>query len=575
MYRRNDSDGNPTGEVLLVVGGVWDRLANKGAGGYTSDRPKRCKTWGVNPSQLAAVDALGTWFVKRKRGDASRGIIQSLAGPRGGGKTDFLVKAAAAFNIEFPGSKAWIFNPTLDKREEVEDMWRQWVPQSWAMDPRRWPTSVPDCRFRLINGSSTRSLSGEVPGSAKRGEAEFIGLNEAQQQRRKVFTLALYGIRKLGGLLVAAHNPPEETFPAGEWVVDLVEKIEAGRIKGSNQWIDPARNPSVDSATMAAIGEAISEVDPTGAAGDVKGQYRRLGDFVYSRFRPAERIVDVECPVVIPATDSEIVTDDGVGRVHGVRDDGRLRVVLPSMVREPPDIGREITAEALGKARAPARSVVIGTDHQTHPHQAAAAVKVYPEVDRHGRTTGKYIYWVVDEIIVSGSSVTETDLSDALYAGDGAAQVEYRPGDVLLVPDCSSDWQVSNRDAATTSLKVMTGLGWTCRPPTEIQRPDRSKHSKNPPVHHSIAQMADVMREGRFFVAPWCEWVIASGPKVPWRRDGDAKKISQRGGYAHVWDCIRYVVWLLEPKRKRMTRSTASPSAASFPGMRPGANFRL
>ena len=234
------------------------------------------------------------------------------------------------------------------------------------------------------------------------------------------------------------------------------------------------------------------------------------------------------------------------------------------MVREPPDLGADITTEALRRAGAPARTLAIGTDHQTSPHQAAAALRAYKELDRNGRPTGKLVYYVVDEIIVPGDSVTETDLSDALFNGLGAAQVHYVPSDVLLVPDCSGDWQVSNREQGASSIKKLGGLGWTCKPPTEIARPDRSKHPKNPPVAHSIALMSDVMREGRFFVAPWCEWVITSGPKVPWRKDGDARKISQKGGYAHVWDCIRYVIWLLEPKPKRTTQpNRAMPSVQS------------
>jgi hypothetical protein len=519
IFRRNDKDGNPTGELLLEVGGQWDRTDKR----YTGNRPKKCKTWGVNEAQLEIVDDIGTWIVKRRAGDDSRNIIISAGGPRGSGKTHVLVYACAALNLFLPGSKAWVFNPTLDKREEIEDLFRAAVPKQWAANPLRWPTSIPDCRFRLINGSSTRSLSGEIPEGAKRGEAEFIALNEAQQQRRKVYSLSLYGIRKRGGLMMLAHNPPTPSFPAGEWVIDLMEKIDAGKIAGTSRILDPRLNPSVDSATMAKIGDAISEVDPDSAGADVAGRYERLGEFAYGKWVPTDRMID--------------------GILHR------------SMVVAPPDIG-DITSEALRKAGVfSSFGVAIGTDHQTTPHQAAAAIKVFRGSD------GKNNYYVTDEIIVSGSSVTEVDLSDALYNGLGAAQIEYTRDSAILIVDCSGDWQVSNRQSGMTSIKVLESQLWRCKPPTEIKRPDRSLHPKNPPVHHSLAQMADVMREGRFFVAPHCKWVIEALSKTPLKKSGDRVTISQAGGYAHVCDAIRYVIWLLEPKR---VRKTAPPVPGSM-----------
>jgi hypothetical protein len=516
VFRRNDKDGDPTGEVLLVVGGRWDRIDGR----YTGETPKRCKVWGVNEAQLEAVADLGEWWAKRRAGDDSRNIIISLGGPRGTGKTHILTQACAAVNLCLPGTKAWVFSPTLDKREEIEDQYRSAVPLSWAKNPLRWPTSIPDCRFTLINGSSTRSLSGEVPEGAKRGEAEMIFINEGQQQRRKVFSLALYGIRKNGGLMVVAHNGPTKSFPAGEWVIDLVESIDAGKIAGTSRMLDPRKNPSVHSPTMAKIGDAIEAVDPESAAADVAGKYERLGNFAYGNWLASDRRVD-----------------------------GVLR---KSMVVAPPDIG-DITNEALRKAGVFGRyGVAIGTDHQTTPHQAAAVVKVFRGAD------GRNNYWVVDEVIVPGASVTELDLSDALYNGLSAAQVEYDPADAILIPDCSGDWQVSNRESGMTSLMVLESQLWKCKPPTEIKRPDRSKSPKNPPVHHSLAQMADVMREGRFFVAPWCKWSIEALEKTPVKKDGDRVKIDQRGGFAHICDAIRYPVWLLEPKKKKPARPLRS-----------------
>lgn len=210
--------------------------------------------------------------------------------------------------------------------------------------------------------------------------------------------------------------------------------------------------------------------------------------------------------------------------------------------------------------------MAIGTDHQTHPHQCGAAVRAFRD------DKGRICYWVHDEIIVAGSQVTEAELSHAIYEGHGAQGIEYTPDDAVLIPDCSGSWQRAKRQKGHSSIGEMEALGWKCKPPTEIKQPDKSTHPANPPVHMSVALLGDLMREGRFFVDPACKWVIEAGPKVPWKRDGDAAKISQADGYAHIWDCIRYAIWFMEPKRTKksgpLRRSDILTSTLSRGGIR-------
>lgn len=477
------------------MGGRWDRIDRQFV-----DGDFRVEVYEVNESQVEIVRAVADWL-RRRLGGEDRPIVYFGGGARGGGKTDVFVALAAAILVAIPGAEAWVVNPNLDKRAEVERIFRRVVPRTWAQNPRVWPSKIPECRFRLLTGSSLKNLSGEVPDSVKRGGTEVIFLNEAQEQRKKVFSLGLPAIRDTGGVMLVAANPPQSHFPAGEWVLWLKNGIESRRVDGRYFEVEPSLNVNIHQQTLPKIAAALEVVDPEAATADAAGEWRPLGERAYPKFRP-----------------HDLRTLDGT--------------VLAGMVREPPDLG-DITAEALRRAGIyPSYPLVAGGDFQGRPHQAAIVLRVFG-----GRPDGKNVYWVVDEMIVEG---TERHLSAEAYDRG------YRPETLCWIPDASGEWQDARHTGRETSFDILRGDRWNLFPPTEVQRPD-STHAANPRVERRLSLMYQVMDEGRFFVAPNCVWLVEALEKCPLgaARYGGKKPY---GKYAHACDAVGYPIWRLEPK---------------------------
>jgi transcriptional regulator with AAA-type ATPase domain len=108
-FRRRD-----TGEVLLEVGGRWDRIKKL----FVGEAEKRHVFW-VNDSQIETVLAFREWLHARlSRQD--RKIILFTGGKRRGGKTVILTMLLVALCIALPEINTWAVSATIDKREEIE-----------------------------------------------------------------------------------------------------------------------------------------------------------------------------------------------------------------------------------------------------------------------------------------------------------------------------------------------------------------------------------------------------------------------------------------------------------------------
>lgn len=437
----------------------------------------------MNEAQVPIVLAYRRWLEARIAG-LPRKLILFGGGKRGGGKTYIFTALLLATGIALPGSICFMVSPTLDKRDEIERTIKKRLPATWRLYQKR------ELQFVLPTGSVAKNISGEVPESVKRGDAEIVFLNEAQDMQVGVYSMGL-GALRTGGLMFIAANPPQRQ--RGEWVLEVKDRIQDGTIAGEYVDVDPALNDNVDHATMTQIAVAIRAVDKRAADADSEGLWRPVGDRAYPRW--SRHLIGV-----------------------------------------PPDIGLEdVTAALTGDLFWVAYPFVAGGDFQGRPHQAVAIFKVYFDP---ATPPPHLVYWVVDELIVEG---TELHLSDAAY------EHRYTPDTLLWIPDASGAWQDGPHSKGRTSYELLRDQLWIVEPPTSIKRPDRSVHAKNPDVEARLGLMYLLMEQRRFRVHPRCVWTSESAEKCPLGNNRYGRR-RPYGQHAHIMDACGYPIWRLEPK---------------------------
>lgn len=526
-----------TGEKLLEVGGRWDRINRR----YCGEARRRHVVL-VNEAQIDMCAALRVYLEKRLRGE-DREVLQFAGVKRGGGKTHWFVLALTAIAIAIPGAVTWAISPTHQKRDEIERIFRSQLPSElgWWI----WK-GQPDFRFTYLTGSILRLLSGEIPETVKQGGFEAALINEAQDQSRHVFSMAQPAVRNVegrpAGILFIAANPPMRV--RGEWVNEVAEKLMAGEMDGKYFDVNPEDNASIEQAAQGKAARNVEAIDPRAARADIGGQWLPVGDRAFPLWRSRDK--DYDGPSIgFPP-----------GLVH-----------LPSLVGHLPDLGyTDITAQALREigiyrsSDRPPYEWAIAADFQGRPHMAAIVGKVFRGPD------GKRYYWFAAEVIAKGD---EHDLSDAIE------EIGYTPDNAIIIGDASGDWQSGkDRRRSLPSWDVLkTSHRWIVVGPRDKIR-EGSKHPSNPMVDRSLAEVYVVMRESRALVAPTCTWSIQALEKCPLKRDGSRVVIPSTGHYSHICDTVRYFIHRFEPK-SRVTRPVNAPRGASFPEMRPGANFKM
>ena len=262
-----------TGEVLLKVGGRWDRIAQK----YVGEASRNVDIE-INESQVECVTAFKTWLVARIE-NKDRKIVLMAGGKRRGGKTVVWMICLFALCIALPGSVTWVVSPTLQKRDEIERVVKRFIPRRLGWWHYR---GVPEYKFNLINGSSVQNLSGDVPDNLKRGGAEAFFLNEAQDVTKTIYSLGLPAISDTGGVCFLAANPPNTK--RGEWVLTVKNSIQDGETDGVYIEVDPALNVDIDQAARGKVAAAIMAADPETARRDLEGVRAPIGDMAYPHF---------------------------------------------------------------------------------------------------------------------------------------------------------------------------------------------------------------------------------------------------------------------------------------------------
>jgi hypothetical protein len=100
--------------------------------------------------------------------------------------------------------------------------------------------------------------SGHTPGALKKGKANLVGLNEAQQIKAESYRNARGATIDAGGFTLVAANPPT-LGDIGMWVLDAVSETEKGeRYAAEHFFCDPLDNPHIDIRKLLALKSSMT-----------------------------------------------------------------------------------------------------------------------------------------------------------------------------------------------------------------------------------------------------------------------------------------------------------------------------
>jgi hypothetical protein len=292
-----------------------------------------------------------------------------------------------------------------------------------------------------------------------------------------------------GGVAIFAGNPARRF--KGEWFNNLRQAVIDGTYRAAAFFDVPAaENDSIDQEARQDFGDLLRILDPRAATADDEGLWLPVGERAY------------------PMWSKKLI---GEPPAHNVGD---------------------ITARICQRELFVAYRFISGGDFQGRPHQAAVIYRLF-------EGTNGVIFWIVDELIVEG---TELHLSDAAY------EAGYAPETLVWIPDASGSFQDGPHSGnGNNSFDILRSQRWNVVAPTEIRRPDRSRHAKNPDIDRRLGLMYRVMEQERLRVAPHCKWTIEALRECPLGASRYGKK-RPYGVYAHITDAACYPVWRLEPK---------------------------
>jgi hypothetical protein len=474
-----------TGEILLAAGGRWDRIERR----FINERPPRARVIDLEESQVEFVRWFAA-FLRDLREGRPRGVSVVLAaGDRRGGKTFALMLCAVALLIDVPSiassaTVGWAVSASYQERDEIDKLIQEQIPRAWYT-----PRKAPEYRYIFAHGSTLRNVSANDPETLRRGRVDVAVYNEAQKIPLAGLVNGVMGTADKGGIALLAANPPRRTV--GEWVRELKIAVEEKRVEGVLHFgFSSKDNTQIDQPAKSRVGQIVRLLDPRAAQADDEGLWLPVGDRAYPKWSQ-------------------------------------------SLIGEPPAYRlREITEQLLYEMTSVSYQFVAGGDFQGRPHQAAAILRVF-------EGENGPIYWFVDELLVEG---TEYHLSDAAH------ERGYTPESMTWIADASGEWQnAKHNSAGGTSFDVLRSQRWNVQGPTEVQRPDRSRYSKNPDIDRRLGLVYLLMEQGRLRVDPRCAWLIESFEKCPLGENRYGRR-RPYGKHAHVTDAAGYPLWFLEPK---------------------------
>jgi hypothetical protein len=481
-----------SGERLSRFGGRWDRNVRD----YASDAP-RSRVIRMHPGQEPAARWFDDWLAQHIGAiERSGPPIYSalLAGGRRGGKTHFASNAGCAYAVAVPDSIVWLVAPSDSFYEELIGYVEDCLPRSWY-ESLGWP----HWSFFLGNGSKIILRSGFTPRKLKKGRADFVVINEAQQLEEQAMATVSASTIDAGGLVLSAANPPD-VGDDGTWVADLATEAERGVRKHARFFfMDPEMNPEIDQSALRAMRETMSEHE---YAVQIRGEFRLPPDAVLHAWDQKAN----EQPV--------------------------------------PQLGTDVTQEFTRKFEGRGFDEIVSVDVQTYPWIAAIRFKAFrnPQVPD-----------LIDQSLLWGIGEVFLDQGDEVDVCEELKLTGVDPERTLVIMDASCDWQQAIRKEELQranykgkgSMDIFRGEGYRWVVP-----PDRYM-SANPEIADRCraANSRICTASGRrlVFVDPdTCKRTVSAIRH--WKvKNGRPSRNSQ---YAHGGDALSYMIWRFFPRRR-------------------------
>lgn len=530
-----DKHSRTPGEVIGVVGGVWD--ADERC--WAREDATEARVWYISELQRASTVYFFAWLAAFISGEwapflatyGRRPFSVWTVGGRRRGKTWLGVRLLAAFCIACPNVRhpPWLVSPIETDFAMLKELNRYWVeamPPSWF----EWVYTPREMFIQLVNGVRIMMYSAHDAEKLKDGATGFCLWNEPQKSngRQRALNNIRGGAADLGTLVWLAANPPRTADEY--WIDEILEKLERGEVEG--QLFDfRGDNPYVNEAAL-------------------DSQRPEMTDRDYEIDRGGARM---------PRPD--IVLH---GFVDGPQGNVRLRPVTG-----------EVTEAFLKRKLGRPFAAYAGCDFQRYPHQAGIVERLFEDP----LDPDDALSWTVGEVLAENGD--ENDLIDGLEAlglrGDDLLRclacgnerathiVPDRcvrcgkltadgPGFELLlataiIGDASGAYQASDRkltkQVGLKSFEMFRARRWR-----HLYKPD-AKQERNPHVDERVA-IANARlcsesdrRRRRAFIEPHCVQTIKAVKNWP---NDKHRKPSRWSGFAHVGDAWTYPKHRLWPR---------------------------
>jgi hypothetical protein len=495
VYAPDPDDYRQPGELLLAVGGRWDRKTRQYVGEAST-----CVRVIVSPAQEECSRALAAWLpkhleVRRRRNDGALADealadvwgpdpITSflLAGGRRSGKSHGLSWFGSAFALAVPGARIVLVSPKLDDTTELRDL------IELSFTATAWRESKTDL-IEFVNGSRIEFLTAAAR-NLKIGPCDMVGQNEAQMQSATSHEELAGNLIDSSGLLIATANPPKHEL--GTWVTAWFEEATSGqRPWGPAFRLDPRKNPHVPRSLFMQMRQRMTP-----------RKYRReyLGDFT------------------VPLSDVVFEQyDDGINRL---------------MYRPPgwEDVTKEIAERYYDRA---ARWLV-GADFDKKAGSSWVGARFY-RMDPDDALEQAVMF-----IERCGTRyVDESAMARALHAErDPYGYPVFTSEGTIIVGDASGAYQNTQRDQdVSPSFGFLIAEGWeVIKPDPNMQRNPRRWDRFD--VANQLLRDSDTQRP-RVYVLHNAVDVVKSLRTFP-ARNGQPVKYHET---AHVADCWTYLAW--------------------------------